>query len=235
MVGSQMQICSRNGSHTPFSLGGEGLPLIVGGGSDNNFISMFVDSSCSSGSDLTLLLGLLLYLGYLLPLLGGSADLHTQNDISDLRLCQTSHIDTTHTHTHTHNDDDKLLQQQISHYYKKTVVCTTKLLCDILVLLAIVSQDEVLECHLHTYPLLISKGGPDVVRLSNGGLVWLQDDLGSISVDMECSQDQNEPREGLHARVITTTAVRVTTRSCHTYRTTLPLIQHKLAFQVMPH
>lgn len=33
--------------------------------------------------------------------------------------------------------------------------------------------------------------------LGDGGLVWLQDDLGSVGVDMQCSQDQDQAGKGL--------------------------------------
>lgn len=42
-----------------------------------------------------------------------------------------------------------------------------------LVFLAVVSQDKILELHLHLDPLLIGQGGPDVVGLRNCSLVWL--------------------------------------------------------------
>ena len=68
-----------------------------------------------------------------------------------------------------------------------------------LVLLAIVCQDEVLEGHLYTYPLLVSEGGPDVMGLRDGGFVRLQDDLGTVCVYVEGSQNQNQTRECLRA------------------------------------
>ena len=48
----------------------------------------------------------------------------------------------------------------------------------ILVLLAIVSKDEILQGHFNADPLLVSKSGPDVVGLSDSGLVRLQNHLG---------------------------------------------------------
>ena len=66
-----------------------------------------------------------------------------------------------------------------------------------LVLLAVVSQDEVLQLYLNLDPLLVGEGGPDVVRLCHCRLVGLQDDLGAVVVDMQGSQDQNETRECL--------------------------------------
>ena len=55
---------------------------------------MFVDGACGSGGDLALFLGLFLDFCNLLSLLGRSTDLHTQDDVSDLGLCQGGHIDT---------------------------------------------------------------------------------------------------------------------------------------------
>ena len=102
MVSPEMQVSGRYGTHSPLSLRGEGLPLIVRGGSNYDLVSMFVNSACGGSSDLTLFLGLLLYLCYLLSLLRGSTDLHTKDNVPDLRLGQAGHIHTANTHTHTH-------------------------------------------------------------------------------------------------------------------------------------
>lgn len=72
----------------PFRLGREGLRLIVGCGGSDDLIAVFVNSARLCGSELRLLFGLLLNLGNLLPLLRGSRDLHTQDDVTDLRLGQ---------------------------------------------------------------------------------------------------------------------------------------------------
>lgn len=61
----------------------------------------------------------------------------------------------------------------------------------LLVFFTIVSQNEIFELHLHLYPLLVSQSGPDVMRLSDGGFVGLQDHLCTIVVHMEGSQDQD--------------------------------------------
>lgn len=53
---------------------------------------MFVDGSRGGGSQLTLLLALLLYLCYLLPLGGGSRDLHAEDDVTDLGLSEGGHV-----------------------------------------------------------------------------------------------------------------------------------------------
>lgn len=59
----------------------------------------------------------------------------------------------------------------------------------LLVLFAIVCQDEIFELHFHLDPLLISKCGPDVMGLSDSRLVRFQDHLGAVIVDMEGSED----------------------------------------------
>lgn len=66
-----------------------------------------------------------------------------------------------------------------------------------LVLFAIICQDEIFELNLHLDPLLVSERGPNVMRLGDGCLVWFQDDLGTVIVDMQSSEDQDEPGEGL--------------------------------------
>ena len=71
------------------------------------------------------------------------------------------------------------------------------MLINLLVLLAVVSQDEILELHLYLHPLLVTERGPDVVSLCDGGLIWLQENLGLVIVHMEGSQDQDETGEGL--------------------------------------
>jgi hypothetical protein len=42
-------------------------------------------------------------------------------------------------------------------------------------------------------PFVIRESGPDVVRLRDGGLVRLQDDLGPVVVHVQRSQDQDQP------------------------------------------
>lgn len=79
---------------SPFGLGGEGLRLVVGGGGGDDLVAVLVDGASLGGSELGLLLGLLLDLGNLLALLGGSRDLHAQDDVSDLRLGEGGHIHT---------------------------------------------------------------------------------------------------------------------------------------------
>ena len=69
--------------------------------------------------------------------------------------------------------------------------------CDSLVLLAVVSQNEILELHLYLHPLLVAERRPDVMRFGDGRLVRLQDQLRPVVVHMQRAQDQNETRERL--------------------------------------
>lgn len=66
-----------------------------------------------------------------------------------------------------------------------------------LVLFAIICQDEILELNLHLDPLLVSERWPDVMRLGDCCLVRFQDHLGTVIVDVQSSEDQDEPGEGL--------------------------------------
>lgn len=69
-----------------------------------------------------------------------------------------------------------------------------------LVLFAVICQDEILELNLHLDPLLVGERGPDVMRLSDGGLVWFQDHLGTVIVHVQSSEDQDEPGESLEVQ-----------------------------------
>lgn len=51
--------------------------------------------------------------------------------------------------------------------------------------------------HFHLDPLFISECGPDVMGLSDGRFVGLQNDFSAVVVDMECSEDQDKSGEGL--------------------------------------
>lgn len=67
----------------------------------------------------------------------------------------------------------------------------------LLVLFAIICQDEVFQLHLNLDPLLVSERGPDVMGLSDGRLVGFQNHLGTVVVDMEGSEDEDQSGEGL--------------------------------------
>lgn len=70
----------------------------------------------------------------------------------------------------------------------------------LLVLFAIISQDEIFECHFHLDPLLICERGPNMMGLSDGGFIRFQDHFSSVVVDMESSEDQDETGEGLEVQ-----------------------------------
>ena len=68
--------------------------------------------------------------------------------------------------------------------------------CDVdVVLLGVIGQNEVLQLDFDMHPLLVGQCWPDMVRLRDHALVWRQDDLGSLWMQMEGSQDQDEPTE----------------------------------------
>mmetsp|Transcript_100977 Transcript_100977/g.289830 ORF Transcript_100977/g.289830 Transcript_100977/m.289830 type:complete len:466 (-) Transcript_100977:385-1782(-) len=64
------------------------------------------------------------------------------------------------------------------------------------VFLAVVRQDQVLELHLDVDPLVVGQARPHVVRLGDGGLVRLEDDLGAVRIHMQGTQDQDHAAEG---------------------------------------
>ena len=177
VVGSQVEVGGRDGSNSPLRCRRERLPLIVAGCRDDYLIAVFVGGAGGGCRQLGLLLRLFLNLGNLLPLLGGGRDLHSQDDVPDLRLCQRRHIHTVDTHSHWRH-----CRTRVNHS---------------LVLLAIVCQNEVFECDLYSDPLFVRQSGPNMVWLCDGRLVWLQDDLCPVSVDVEGPQNQHESREGL--------------------------------------
>ena len=94
MVGAQVEVGGRDRSHSPVRLGRERGPLVVARRRDDDLVAVLVDGARGGGRELALLLGLLLNLGNLLALLGGSADLHAQDDVSDLRLSERGHVHT---------------------------------------------------------------------------------------------------------------------------------------------
>lgn len=79
---------------SPFSLRRESLGLVVGGGGSDDLVTVLVHSSGLRGCELRLLFSLLLNLSDLLTLLRWSWDLHSQDDVTDLRLGQRSHVHT---------------------------------------------------------------------------------------------------------------------------------------------
>ena len=66
-----------------------------------------------------------------------------------------------------------------------------------LVLLPVVGEDEVFELHFNLHPLFIRQRRPDVVRLRDSRLVWFENELRAVVVDVKRSQDENETGERL--------------------------------------
>ena len=72
----------------------------------------------------------------------------------------------------------------------------------VLVFLAVVCEDEILELDFDLHPVLVGQRGPDVVDLGHRRLVRLQDDLRLVVVHMQRSQDQDQTGECLKQTVI---------------------------------
>lgn len=100
VVGTQVQVGGGNGTHSPLSLGGEGLRLVVAGGGGDDLVAVLVDGDGGCCRQLRLFLGLLLNLGDLLALGGGRRDFHSQDDVTDFRLCQRGHVHAVRKHDH---------------------------------------------------------------------------------------------------------------------------------------
>ena len=92
MVGPEMQICGRYCPYTPLRFGGERCRLVVTGGGRDDLVTMFVHCARRRGRQLGLLFSLFLDLGDLLSLRGGCWDLHTKDDVTDLRLSQRRNV-----------------------------------------------------------------------------------------------------------------------------------------------
>lgn len=71
-----------------------------------------------------------------------------------------------------------------------------------LVFFSVVSQDQILELDFHLDPLLVCERGPDVMGLRDGGLVRLQQDLSSLRVDVQGTEDEDQTGKGLKKRKI---------------------------------
>jgi len=50
--------------------------------------------------------------------------------------------------------------------------------------------------YLNWYPFLIGQGRPDVMGFSDGGLVWFENDLCSVSIHVQGSENEDQTREG---------------------------------------
>jgi hypothetical protein len=64
------------------------------------------------------------------------------------------------------------------------------------VFLGVVIDHQVLHLHLHLNPLLIGQSGPNVVRLSDDGLVWLHYRLRLLDADVQGPHDEHQSRKG---------------------------------------
>ena len=62
----------------------------------------------------------------------------------------------------------------------------------ILVLLAIISKNEIFQLNFNFDPFFISQCWPDVMGLGDGRLIRLQYHFGTLCVDMEGSQNQDQ-------------------------------------------
>lgn len=145
---------------------------------------MLVHRSRLRGRELRLLFSLLLNLGDLLPLLGRGRDLHSQDDVTDLGLGQGSHV-----HAGQGGEKERALNIRPASFAQIQINRVDRLL----VLFAVICQDEVFELHFDLDPFLIGECGPDVMGLSDGRLVGFQDHLCTIVVHMKGSEDQDEP------------------------------------------
>lgn len=94
MIGPEMQVRSGDRSHPPFRLRAERLCFVVGSSRGDDFVAVFVHRSSSGRGELRLLFRLLLDFSDLLTLSRRRANLHAQNDISNLRLCQRRDVHT---------------------------------------------------------------------------------------------------------------------------------------------
>lgn len=115
VIGPEVQIRSGDRSDSPLRLGRERLCLVVGSSGHDDLVSMDVGGARGGSCQLRLFLGLLLDFCYLLPLLWGCWDLHTQDDVTDLGLGQGSYV-----HTGEEKKNTVLLDQG-----KVQVVCKT--------------------------------------------------------------------------------------------------------------
>ena len=68
------------------------------------------------------------------------------------------------------------------------------------ILLAVVGENQVLQGHFNSDPLLVRQRRPDVMRLGYYRFIWSQNDFDSVLRDVQRSQYQDKSREGRVAR-----------------------------------
>mmetsp|Transcript_100146 Transcript_100146/g.251031 ORF Transcript_100146/g.251031 Transcript_100146/m.251031 type:complete len:442 (+) Transcript_100146:99-1424(+) len=92
VIRPEMQRRGADRTHTPLGARGEGLLLVGGAGGDDHLLTVDVRRLRCDRGDLRHLLALLLQVGDLLPLDGRGSNLHAQDDVADLALCQRGNV-----------------------------------------------------------------------------------------------------------------------------------------------
>mmetsp|Transcript_5921 Transcript_5921/g.12959 ORF Transcript_5921/g.12959 Transcript_5921/m.12959 type:complete len:201 (+) Transcript_5921:986-1588(+) len=93
MFGTEMEIGGADCSDSPISLAVESCRLVLSSGSHNDLLSVNVCRLRGSCSHLRLFPSLCLDFSHLLALQGWWGNLHTQDNVPNLTLCQTGNID----------------------------------------------------------------------------------------------------------------------------------------------
>lgn len=88
-----------------------------------------------------------------------------------------------------------VLRLAIRHGMALKAQYNTQLQKAILVLLPVVSKDQILQLDLDLDPLLVGQCRPDMMRFGDGRLVGLEHHLGAVVVDVHGPQYQNESTE----------------------------------------
>jgi len=63
---------------------------------------------------------------------------------------------------------------------------------NLLVLLSIIRKDKILQLNFNLDPLIVGQSWPNVMRLCDSCFVWFQHNLGSLCVDVERSQNEDQ-------------------------------------------
>jgi len=79
--------------------------------------------------------------------------------------------------------------------YDTANIVQTQLQKIILVLLPVVSKDQILQLDFNLDPLLVGQRWPDVMRFGDGRLVGFEHHLGAVVVDVHRAQYQNQSTE----------------------------------------
>mmetsp|Transcript_63487 Transcript_63487/g.174936 ORF Transcript_63487/g.174936 Transcript_63487/m.174936 type:complete len:276 (-) Transcript_63487:4603-5430(-) len=92
MVGTQVEVGSRDGAHAPVGLRAESLLFVLRGCRHNHLLAVHVGGGGGHCGKLALLARLLLDLGNLLTLQRGRSNLHAEDDVAHFGLCERSHV-----------------------------------------------------------------------------------------------------------------------------------------------